>query len=127
MKKQIFVILALFISLFGKVNALPVPGNETTTNTATTIVLSNEEGRMIDQLIAAGYGNVSLYRTLAVIQDTSGGVISDEFMEALGACPAGSPIFTKKLKDYEGIPDRNQLHQYKAFLRFSRFPRIMSM
>ena len=103
MKKQIFVILALFISLFGKVNALPVPGNETTTNTATTFVLSNEEGRMIDQLIAAGYGNVSLYRTLAEIQDTSGGVISDEFLEVLANCPAGSPIFTKKLKDYEGI------------------------
>ncbi len=103
MKKQIFVILALFISLFGKVNALPVPGNETTTNTATTFVLSNEEGRMIDQLIAAGYGNVSLYRTLADIQDTSGGVISDEFLEVLANCPAGSPIFTKKLKDYEGI------------------------
>ena len=103
MKKQSFLILALFIFLIGKVNALPVPGNETTTNTATTFVLSNEEGRMIDQLIAAGYGNVSLYRTLAEIQDTSGGVISDEFLEVLANCPAGSPILTKKLKDYEGI------------------------
>ncbi|MFZ2796438.1 MAG: hypothetical protein WAZ38_12755, partial [Prolixibacteraceae bacterium] len=103
MKKQIFVILALFIFLFGKVNALPVPGNETTTNTATTIVLSNEEGKLIDQLIAAGYGEASLYETLVALQNTSGGVISNKFLEVLRACPAGSPIFTQKLRDYAGI------------------------
>ena len=103
MKKQTFLILALFISLFCNVNALPVPGNETTTNTATSIVLSNEEGRMIDQLIAAGYGNISLYKTLFLLQESSGGVISDAFLDILGVCPAGSPIFTKKLKDCKGI------------------------
>ena len=103
MKKQIFVILALFIFLLGKVNALPVPGNETTTNTATTFVLSNEDGKLIDQLLAAGYGNKSLYMTLVAIQASSGGVISNKFLDALGACPGASPIFTQKLKDYAGI------------------------
>ncbi len=103
MKKQIFVILALFISLFGKVNALPVPGNETTTNTATTFVLSNEDGKLIDQLLAAGYGNKSLYMTLVAIQASSGGVISNKFLDVLAACPGASPIFTQKLKDYAGI------------------------
>ncbi len=69
----------------------------------TTFVLSNEEGRLIDQMIAAGYGNASLYETLVGLKDTSGGVISDEFIEVLRACPASSPIFTHKLNEYAGI------------------------
>ncbi|HOU57806.1 MAG TPA: hypothetical protein PK556_12765, partial [Smithellaceae bacterium] len=69
----------------------------------TTFVLSNEEGGLIDQLIELGYGHLSLYRALIAIQESSGGVISDEFLDVLANCPAGSPIFTKKLKDYEGI------------------------
>ena len=103
MKKQTFLILALFTFLFGKVNALPVPGNKATTDTATTFVLSNEEGGLIDQLIAAGYGNNNLYATLAALQEASGGVISNKFLEVLGACPAGSPIFTQVLNNYANI------------------------
>jgi len=48
-------------------NALLVPGNKATTDTATTFVLSNEEGKLIDRLLAAGYGNMDLYMTLVYI------------------------------------------------------------
>ena len=61
-------------------------------NQPTTFVLSNEEGGLIDQLIAAGYGTNNMYELLANLQETSGGVITDEFLETLAACPAGSDI-----------------------------------
>jgi len=66
----------------------------------TTFVLSNEEEGLVDQLIAAGYGSISLYGSLSVLQDASGGVITDAFMDILGSCPAGSQVFTKKLNEY---------------------------
>jgi len=69
----------------------------------TTFILSNEEGGLIDGLIASGYGNSSLYGALAALSDSSGGVITDAFMETLANCPAGSEIFTAKLRDYAGI------------------------
>ena len=104
MKKQIFVILALFIFLIGKVNALPVPGNETTTNTATTFVLSNEEeGKLIDELIAAGYGKMSLYATLVGLQGTSGGAIPADYMAALAAAPADCEAKTAELSIFSSI------------------------
>jgi len=86
-------------------NALPVPGNKATTDTATTFVLSNEEGKLIDRLLAAGYGNMDLYMTLVALQGSSGGVISNTFLDVLAACPAGSPIFTQELNNYAGISD----------------------
>lgn len=70
---------------------------------ATTFVLSNEEGGLIDKLIAAGYGNASLYQALVNLQDTSGSVISDDFLEALAGNLAGSAIFTQTLNDYAGL------------------------
>ena len=68
-----------------------------------TFVLSNEEGGLIDQLIADGYGNSNLYETLLCLQDESGRVITDEFMETLATCPADSEIFTAKLSDFGGL------------------------
>ncbi|HNW52419.1 MAG TPA: right-handed parallel beta-helix repeat-containing protein, partial [Prolixibacteraceae bacterium] len=65
----------------------------------TTFVLSNEEGGLIDQLIAGGYGNSNLYEGLVALEPASGGVISDEFMDKLASSPAGSQIF-KKLSEY---------------------------
>lgn len=69
----------------------------------TTFILSNEERGLIDELIAGGYGNGSLYDLLVNLQVTSGVVISDIFLETLANCPAGSEIFTAKLRDYAGI------------------------
>jgi|GEM_PF-1956626 len=67
---------------------------------ATTFVLSNEEGGLIDELIADGYGNGSLYDALVNMQETSGGTITDEFLEVLAGNPGGSPIFTTLLSTY---------------------------
>ncbi|MFH1194399.1 MAG: BACON domain-containing carbohydrate-binding protein [bacterium] len=69
---------------------------------ATTFVLTNEGG-LIDDLIAIGYGNSNLYETLLCLQDYSGGIISTEFLETLASCPAGSEIFTANLSNYAGI------------------------
>ncbi len=69
----------------------------------TTVVLSNEEGGLIDQLIADGYGDSNLYETLNMLQDSSHGLITDKFMEILAACPAGSEIFTAPLNNYTGL------------------------
>jgi len=66
----------------------------------TTFVLSNEEGGLIDQLIAGGYGTSDLYEALVALQDASGGVISDEFLDNLASNTLNSLIFTKKLNNY---------------------------
>jgi len=69
----------------------------------TTFVLSNEEGGLIDKLIAAGMGKASLYHTLVKIQGTSGGVITDDFLDALASNPPDSEIFIQTLNDYAGL------------------------
>jgi subtilisin family serine protease len=67
---------------------------------ATTIVLSNEApGFLIDKLIAAGFSYSNLYDVMVSLKPTSGGVITDEFLNSLAACPAGSEIFTATLND----------------------------
>lgn len=74
------------------------------TEDATTFVLSNESGGyLIDELIAAGYGNGSLYDALIALEPASGGVISQAFLDTLSNCPAGSEIFTAQLSNYAGI------------------------
>ncbi|MBP8613660.1 MAG: S-layer homology domain-containing protein [Firmicutes bacterium] len=70
---------------------------------ATTFVLSNEEGGLIDRLIAGGYGDGSLYDALVALEPASGGIISQIFLDTLSNCPAGSEIFTAKLSDFTGI------------------------
>lgn len=67
---------------------------------SSTFVLSNEEGGLIDDLIARGYGNSNLYQTLVTLAPSSNGVISEAFLEILARCPAGSQIFTQKLNNY---------------------------
>jgi hypothetical protein len=70
---------------------------------ATTFVLSNEEGGLIDRLIAGGYGDGSLYDALVALEPDSGGIISQSFLDTLSSCPAGSEIFTAPLSNYTGI------------------------
>jgi len=68
---------------------------------ADTFMLSNEAGGyLINELIAAGYGNSSLYDVLVHLAPTSGGVISDAFLATLRACPAGSDVFTASLSNF---------------------------
>lgn len=70
--------------------------------TPTTLVLTNEGG-LIDDLIASGYGNSNLYDVLVGLAPTSSGIISDVFLQKLRLCPAGSEIFTSPLNSYVGI------------------------
>ena len=65
----------------------------------TSIVLSNEGG-LIDEMVAAGYGAYSLYDTLVALQPQSGGVITDTFLKALKYSPSTSEVFTAKLSAY---------------------------
>jgi len=55
---------------------------------------------LIDNLIASGYGNSSLYEVLVALQPNSGGIISDEFLATLAHCPAGSDIFVASLTNF---------------------------
>jgi hypothetical protein len=68
----------------------------------TTFVLSNEGG-LIDNLIAGGYGNSSLYEVLVALQPSSGEIITDEFLATLSHCPAGSEIFNATLSNFAGL------------------------
>jgi len=97
MRKKLTAWLLCAVMLAGM---LPAPVVSADDGDPTTFVLSNEEGGLIDQLIAGGYGNSNLYEGLAAMQDSSGGVISDAFMDILGGCPGDSDIFTQKLNDY---------------------------
>jgi hypothetical protein len=69
---------------------------------ATAIVLTNEGG-LIDRLIAMGYGADNLYQTLVVLGPSSGGAITEAFLERLANAPAGSEAFTARLSDFAGL------------------------
>jgi len=69
---------------------------------STTFVLTNEGG-LIDQLIADGYGDGSLYEALLALEPASGGVISASFLNTLSDCSAASEIFTVKLSNFAGL------------------------
>lgn len=66
-------------------------------------VITNERG-LIDDLIAAGYGDSSLYRVMVFLRPSSGGSFADGFMTALAAAPMGSEVYTKKLNSVADSP-----------------------
>jgi hypothetical protein len=74
MKNNIFLVLMLFAVTFKPQNSFAQsPRIEIN---AKTFMLSNEApGYLIDNLIAAGYGDSSLYAVMQYLQPLSGGVI----------------------------------------------------
>jgi len=69
-----------------------------------TFVLSNEApGYLIDNLIANGYGDKSLFEVLKALQPVSGGAVPLEFVNQLAVCPPESEIFTAQLKLFAGL------------------------
>ncbi|MGA3098651.1 MAG: IPTL-CTERM sorting domain-containing protein [Bryobacteraceae bacterium] len=92
--------VALFAVLMLVLAALPA-GAQTQ-----GFLLGEGPGKLVDSLIATGYGSVNLYQTLVAIQQntnpTTAGVITDAFLNTLQTCPAGSVIFTNKLSAYAG-------------------------
>jgi len=76
------------------------------TGGSSSFILSNEDGGLINQLVAAGYGDYNLYQALVAIQgDTDPSVaeiITDQFLATLNSNPASSAIFTHKLSEYTG-------------------------
>ena len=71
-------------------------------STVRTLVLSNEGG-LIDELVAAGYGNYSLYDTLMSLQPVSGGMITDGFLVTLKNCDADSEVFAATLSTFTTV------------------------
>jgi hypothetical protein len=67
--------------------------------TIESVVLTNENG-LIDNLIAAGYGNDNLYTVLQFLQPYSGGAIKPSFMTALAGSPADNEVFTVGLSNF---------------------------
>jgi hypothetical protein len=101
MNKQIFITLVflLFAIVCNPQNSFAqLTPNEIN---ARTFMLSNEApGYLIDNLIAAGYGDSSLYAVMQYLQPLSGGVIPQWFMDSLAVCPAGSDVFTAELFNF---------------------------
>jgi hypothetical protein len=99
MKKSMFAVLVvLLLALFS------LPGNvHADSNDPRTFVLSNElgpaglQGGLIDQLIAAGYGNYNLYQILQLLAAQPGSGIPADFVASVGNNPAGSEVFTETL------------------------------
>jgi len=100
MKKKI---LAWLLCVVMVLTIAPMPTALAADGDPTTFVLSNEEGGLIDRLIAGGYGAGSLYDALVALEPASGSVISQNFLDALSNCPAGSDIFTQTVNDYAGL------------------------
>jgi hypothetical protein len=72
-------------------------------------MLSNEApGFMIDNLIASGYGDSSMYAVMHYLQPLSGGAIPQWFMDSLAVCPANSDVFTAKLFNFSD-PSNNPI------------------
>jgi hypothetical protein len=69
-----------------------------------SLALTAGPGKLIDSLIAAGYGGLNLYNTLVTIQNNTNpavtGVITPAFLATLQSCPASSPLFTTTLSNY---------------------------
>ena len=69
-----------------------------------SFILSNEDGGLINQLVANGYSDFSPYQVLVAIRadadPSTVGIITDQFLATLASCPAGSEIFTTHLRDY---------------------------
>jgi hypothetical protein len=76
---------------------------------ALTFILSNEApGYLIDNLIANGYGDSSLYAVMQYLQPLSGGAIPQWFMDSLAVCPANSDVFTAGLWNFPS-PSNNPI------------------
>ena len=74
------------------------------TDLPSTFVLSNESpGYLIDNLIAQGHGDKSLYEVLQILQPQSGGAIPQSFMDILAGCPAESETNTVALSNFAGL------------------------
>lgn len=72
-------------------------------NIAPTFMLSNEEGGLIDKLIADGHGDDSLYEVLQILQPISNGAIPADYMAALAACPADCDAKTAELSNFSDV------------------------
>ena len=70
------------------------------------IVLGEGPGKLVDTLIAAGYGSSDLYDDLVNIQNNTTpavtGVITPAFLATIQACPTSGPIRSTKLSAYAG-------------------------
>ena len=80
--------------------ALPVQAD------TTGFLLSQGAGKLVDTLIAIGYGNLTPYETLVSLRANANpslaSVLTDGFFLTLAACPGSSPIFSTHLSSYAG-------------------------
>ncbi|MFH1152797.1 MAG: hypothetical protein V1793_03180, partial [Pseudomonadota bacterium] len=77
-------------------------------NHSRSFVISNElgtqnEGGLIDQLIAAGHGSDSLYDILVFLAANPSSGIPADFVVEVGASPVGSDVFTVTLNNFAGL------------------------
>jgi hypothetical protein len=70
------------------------------------VVLAQGPGKLVDSMIAAGYGNDNLYEALLQMTADSNPPVADvmtfAFLSTLRACPANSTIYTTLLNSYAG-------------------------
>jgi hypothetical protein len=69
-------------------------------------VLAEGPGKLVDALIAAGYGSLNLYDALVDIEAGTNpsvyGTLTPLFLQTVQSCPASSAIFTTHLSAYAG-------------------------
>jgi len=69
---------------------------------ATTFVISNEEGKLIDKMIRAGDGDKNMYEILELLKPFSQTIINDRYLETLASNSEESMVFSTNLKDWTG-------------------------
>jgi hypothetical protein len=95
MNKQIFITLVFILFAIVCNPRKSIAQTTPVEIDAKTFILSNESpGYLIDNLIAAGFRDSSLYAVMQYLQPLSGGVIPQWFMDTLAVCPANSDVFT---------------------------------
>lgn len=71
-----------------------------------SLILSDEGPGLITQLTAAGYGGYSTFDATVQLQYQSdpqiAGIVTDSFLHELQTCPAGSQVFTTRVRDFAG-------------------------
>jgi hypothetical protein len=85
-------------------------------------ILGEGPGKLVDALIAAGYGSSSLYNALVNLQNNTNpsvaDVITPAFLATLQSCPyPGSPIFATTLAGAAGLDLRRRSRQASAAQR----------
>ncbi|OQB24339.1 MAG: hypothetical protein BWY10_02622 [Chloroflexi bacterium ADurb.Bin180] len=85
--------------------ALTGPADNSEVTVLTLNISNHAPGRLIDALTAQGHGNQTLFQVLGYLKAQTGAAIPDAFYQDVAAAPAGSEVFTARLRAYPNNPE----------------------